>query len=65
LRLADGETVTLAGERGELALRCTVSARVQEGVLFVPQYYDGGAVNALFPADGTPVAVRLRVAAPA
>jgi hypothetical protein len=38
---------------------------VLEGVLFVPSYYDGGAVTALLDANGAPAPVRLRVRTPA
>ncbi|MEX2245206.1 MAG: molybdopterin-dependent oxidoreductase [Dehalococcoidia bacterium] len=65
LRLGDGEEITLSNERGELTLRCQVSDRVLEGVLFVPALYDGGAVMALLPRDGRPVAVRINIRTPA
>jgi predicted molibdopterin-dependent oxidoreductase YjgC len=62
---ADEEEVTLVTDNGELTIRCKLSGRVQEGVCFVPAYYDGGAVLALFPRGGAPVPVRVRVAQPA
>ncbi len=65
LHVRDGDEVTLVSDHGELTLRCQVSARVQEGVAFVPSYYDGGAVNALLAAAGAPVAVQVKVAQPA
>jgi predicted molibdopterin-dependent oxidoreductase YjgC len=65
LRLSDEDIVTLATERGELELRCKVSYRVREGVLFVPYYYDGGAVTMLLPPTGASVPVKVRVAQPA
>jgi len=46
-------------------LRCKISGRVVEGVLFVPSYYDGGAVTRLLGRDGAPVSVKVKVAAPA
>src|SRR5581483_6209684 len=61
LGLKDGDEVVLQAERGELAIRCRPSGRVLEGVAFVPYYYDGGAVTALFGPDGAPVPVRVRV----
>jgi hypothetical protein len=46
-------------------VRCKISQRVLEGVLFLPAYYDGGAVTRLLNRTGAPVAVRVKVAAPA
>ncbi len=65
MRVRDGDEVTLATPSAELTLRCRVSARVLEGVAFVPSYYDGGAVMRLLGRDGAPVSVRVKVAAPA
>ena len=65
MRIADEEEVTLVTDNGELTLRCKISGRVQEGVVFVPSYYDGGAVNGLLGRDGAPAGVRVKVAAPA
>jgi predicted molibdopterin-dependent oxidoreductase YjgC len=65
LGLKDGDEVVLQTERGDLSMRCRPSGRVLEGVAFVPYYYDGGAVTALFGPDGAPVPVRVRVQTPA
>ncbi len=65
LRITDGEEVTLTSASGELAVRCKISDRVQEGVAFLPSYYDGGAVTALLDRSGAPVPVKVRVAQPA
>jgi predicted molibdopterin-dependent oxidoreductase YjgC len=65
LRVHDGDEVTLVTENGQLTLRCKVSARVQEGVAYVPSYYDGAAVTGLLPRDGAPIAVEVRVRATA
>jgi predicted molibdopterin-dependent oxidoreductase YjgC len=65
LRINDEDTITLTTDRGELEVRCKVSGRVLEGVLHLPQYYDGGAVMRLLDADGRPQPVQVRVAAPA
>jgi predicted molibdopterin-dependent oxidoreductase YjgC len=62
LRISDGEEVQLASERGTLAIRCKISGRVQEGFVFVPAYFDAGAVTALLAPDGAPIAVRIAVA---
>jgi formate dehydrogenase major subunit len=63
MRIDDGAAVTLVTERGELSITAKISDRVAEGVAFVPYYYGGGAVCALLPRDGAPVAVRVKVAA--
>lgn len=65
LRVSDGDEVRLATEQGTLTIRCKISGRVQEGVVFVPAYHDGGAVASLLAADGAPAAVRVEVAATA
>jgi predicted molibdopterin-dependent oxidoreductase YjgC len=46
-----GDTVMLRNERGSLNVPVEVRAIVQPKTLFLPLYYDGGAVTALFPAD--------------
>jgi len=63
--IRDEDEVALVGDRGDITVRCKISARVREGVLFLPSYFDGGAIMRLLPADGAPMAVRMRVAAPA
>jgi len=65
LRIHDEEEITLASSGGELAVRAKVSGRVQEGVLYLPSYYGGGAVTRLLDRTGAPVAVRVRAAATA
>jgi predicted molibdopterin-dependent oxidoreductase YjgC len=65
LRISDDDEVTLVTDTGELAVRCKLSQRVLEGVLFLPAYYDGGAVTRLLDRTGAPVPVRVKVAAPA
>jgi predicted molibdopterin-dependent oxidoreductase YjgC len=65
LGVGDGDEISLASGHGELTLRCRPSARVREGVCYVPSYYSGGAVTALLPADGAVIAVDVKVPAPA
>jgi predicted molibdopterin-dependent oxidoreductase YjgC len=65
LRVSDEDEVTLVTDAGELAVRCKTSGRVREGVLFLPAYYDGGAVTRLLDRTGAPIAVQVKVAAPA
>jgi predicted molibdopterin-dependent oxidoreductase YjgC len=63
LRINDEDEVTLAADAGELIVRCKISGRVQEGMAYLPSYYDGGAINRLLQRDGAPVAVTVKVRA--
>jgi predicted molibdopterin-dependent oxidoreductase YjgC len=65
LHLNDEDEVTLVTDEGELTVRCKISGRVLEGVLFLPAYYDGGAITRLLDRTGAPIAVRVKVASPA
>jgi len=51
LGIASGDEVMLRNGRGELAIRAHPTKAVQPGALYVPLYYDGGAVSALFGGD--------------
>ncbi len=62
--VSDEDVLKLVSDSGELTVRCKISARVLEGVLFLPSYYDGGAVTRLLDRSGAPVPVRVKVAAP-
>ncbi len=55
LGIAEGQEVTLRANGGQLTIRAHITECVQPGVLYVPLYYDGGAVTALF-ADGQAMA---------
>lgn len=60
LGIEDGQEVVLANERGELTIRVKISDSVLPGSAFVPLYYDGGAVTALFGReDGALARVRI------
>jgi predicted molibdopterin-dependent oxidoreductase YjgC len=48
LGIAEGQEVTLNANGGQLMIRTHVTESVQAGMLYVPLYYDGGAVTALF-----------------
>jgi predicted molibdopterin-dependent oxidoreductase YjgC len=48
LGVEDGQEVVLVNDHGQLTIRARVSESVQPGSVFVPLYYDGGAVTALF-----------------
>jgi anaerobic selenocysteine-containing dehydrogenase len=65
LGLQDGQEVALVDGRAEVAIRVRITEAVQTGVVFVPLYYDGGAVTALFARDGLLPRVRAAVRAPA
>ncbi len=58
--------MTLATEQGEIKLTATVTDQVPEGAVFVPLLWNGGAVTALFPDEGSRTgAPRVRVLVPA
>ena len=63
----DDEVVLVNGSH-EVRIRARLDDGVAPGTVYVPQYYDGGAVMALYPLEGTgaPVArVRVRALEPA
>jgi formate dehydrogenase alpha subunit len=63
LNVRQGEEVVLVNGSAELAIAASVTDAVPPGVLYVPLYYSGGAVNALFPPDGgRPLLPQVRVA---
>lgn len=51
LGIAEGDEVTLTGNGGQLTIRAHITESVQRRMLYVPLYYDGGAVTALFEGD--------------
>jgi predicted molibdopterin-dependent oxidoreductase YjgC len=62
LRLAQGQEVVVRNGKAELALPLRLSEAVPRGAVFVPLYYDGGAVTALLPSeDGAAVPARVRL----
>ena len=63
-----GDTVVLATGDAELRLGVRLDDGIGPGWVYVPQYYDGGAVLRLLPLEGTGAAmpsVRVRALAPA
>jgi predicted molibdopterin-dependent oxidoreductase YjgC len=63
LSVRQGEEVVLVNGSAELAIAASVTDAVPPGVLYVPLYYGGGAVTALFPPDdGRPLLPQVRVA---
>ncbi|MCH7617023.1 MAG: hypothetical protein IIB18_04075, partial [Chloroflexi bacterium] len=53
LGIAAGDEVVLRGRGAELRAPVAITAAVQPKMLYLPLYYDGGAVTALFDADAT------------
>jgi predicted molibdopterin-dependent oxidoreductase YjgC len=63
LGVRQGEEVVLVSGGAELAIAASVTEAVPPGVLYVPLYYGGAAVTALFPPDdGRPLLPKVRVA---
>ena len=60
LGIADGDEVVLSSGSAELAIRAHITEAVQPQTLYVPLYYDGGAVANLFAGDSA--ATRVQVA---
>jgi predicted molibdopterin-dependent oxidoreductase YjgC len=61
LGVEDGQEVVLANDRGEFTIRAKISDSVLPGSVFVPLYYDGGAVTALFGREDDALA-RVKIA---
>jgi len=57
LGIATGDEVLLQSGPAELALKATLTTAVPRGAVFVPSYYDGGAVGALLPPEDGVAAV--------
>ena len=62
LGLADGDEVVLRNGAGELTIRVRLTEAVQPRMLYVPLYYDGGAVSALFEDDSAVTRVQVALA---
>jgi predicted molibdopterin-dependent oxidoreductase YjgC len=63
LNVCQGEEVVLVNGDAELALAASITDAVPPGVIYLPLYYGGGAVTALFPPDdGQPLLPQVRVA---
>jgi predicted molibdopterin-dependent oxidoreductase YjgC len=57
LGIAMGDEVVLQNGSAALALKATLTTAVPRGAVFVPSYYDGGAVGALLPPENGATAV--------
>ena len=67
-RVRDGEVIELANDRGSVRIAVRLDDGVPAGQVYVPQYYDGGAVLSLFGLDGLAggvAAVQVRALQPA
>ena len=63
-----GEVIELTNERGSVRIAVRLDDGVAPGTVYVPQYYDGGAVMGLFGLDGLAggvAAVQVRALQPA
>jgi len=62
-----GEPIVLTDGTHEVRIALRLEDGVPQGTVYVPHYYDGGAINALFPLEGAGNAqpVRLRALQPA
>jgi predicted molibdopterin-dependent oxidoreductase YjgC len=55
--LSEGARVTISANGASITVPVDVTAAVQQRMLYLPLYYDGGAVTALFDGDAPTVAV--------
>jgi predicted molibdopterin-dependent oxidoreductase YjgC len=55
--LGEGARVTLSANGASITAPVDITAAVQQRMLYLPLYYDGGAVTALFDGDAPTVAV--------
>jgi predicted molibdopterin-dependent oxidoreductase YjgC len=62
LGIAEGQEVTLKGNGGQLKIRAHVTESVQPHMLYVPLYYDGGAVTTLFEDEQAIASVKVSAA---
>ena len=58
-----GETIVLTDGTHEVRIALKLEDGVPQGTVYVPAYYDGGAINALFPLEGTGAAQPIRLLA--
>ena len=59
LGLTEGELVTLSNPRGRLTAKVNLTEAVQPRMLYLPLYFDGGAVLELLDSEGRVVPVEL------
>jgi anaerobic selenocysteine-containing dehydrogenase len=64
----NGDTIVLSDGATEVRIAARLDDGIAPGTVYVPHYYDGGAVLALLPLEGAstaPITVRLRAMQPA
>jgi predicted molibdopterin-dependent oxidoreductase YjgC len=59
LGVAEGDSVVLRNAHGTLTVKADLTAAVQPRMLYLPLYYDGGAVSGLFEGDAPAVSVEV------
>ena len=59
----NGETIVLTDGTHEVRIALRLEDGVPPGTVYVPHYYDGGAINALFPLEGAAAARPIRLLA--
>jgi predicted molibdopterin-dependent oxidoreductase YjgC len=59
LGVSEGDSVVLRNAGGEVRVRADITAAVQPRTVFLPLYYDGGAVSQLFESDSAVTAVEV------
>ncbi len=62
LDIAEGQKVTLRGNGAELTLPARLTDAVQPRTVYVPFYYDGGALTSLFAAGQAAAAISVSAA---
>jgi predicted molibdopterin-dependent oxidoreductase YjgC len=62
LGILQNRPVIVTNGSHELTLSAALTDAVAPGSVFLPLYYDGGLVNRLLPADGSPASVSIRPA---
>ncbi|HSP54171.1 MAG TPA: molybdopterin-dependent oxidoreductase [Dehalococcoidia bacterium] len=59
LGVSEGDVVLVRNGRGEIRVKAGVTEAVQPRTVYLPLYYDGGAVTALFEADAAVATVEV------
>jgi predicted molibdopterin-dependent oxidoreductase YjgC len=59
LGISDGESVTLRNGSAKLSIAAQITEAVRPRTLYLPLYWNGGAVSALFDSDRSSVVVKL------
>ncbi len=62
LQIGQNRPVRVSNGSQEIVASAALTDAVAQGSVFLPLYFEGGVVNRLLPADGSPVAVTVRPA---